>query len=493
MKTSVKRLLSLLCVVAVATATMASCKKDTDVQTSSEEYEIEYIYESEETDGTESEGTETNSTETGASSKDTSSKDTSSKDTSSKDTSSKDTSSKDTASVIKGSGSYHKWDYSSLKGKKVTFAMWTDYIKPYAESVIKTFEKETGMDFEYMNVPQVDYIKTVSGKIGTGTGPDVVIDNSDFPGSLQILAPCNDYVDLSDPIWDADYYNLYTINGKTYSIRAASCIFTGTNMLYYNKTLLSKAGVTSPADLYKAGNWNWDTFTALMKAYKNSSTKVKGTNPMYLDARYTMASIGADVFKYDPKTYSFSNNLNDPLVTKAVSKYAEWTKAGYSANEDILSGKAAMQLTFLTKKDVQSSNVTLNDLACVPAPDYDANNKAVKSVGGKGWGIAKGAQNPEGAGIFIKYYTDPNNYNANEFFINDEATKMFFEDKTSNRPSHMNVLYGVCAANGVDAAPYCMLGSGIDPSQVNVTLDAMKAETTARANKATKVLQDFTK
>ena len=41
MKTSVKRLLALLCVVAVGSATMASCKKDTVDQTSSEEYEIE--------------------------------------------------------------------------------------------------------------------------------------------------------------------------------------------------------------------------------------------------------------------------------------------------------------------------------------------------------------------------------------------------------------------------------------------------------------------
>ena len=147
MKTTVKRLLALLCAVAVGAATMASCKKDTVDQTSSEEYEIEYIYETES-------GDETASGEVDA---------TSNGDNSSKNNPSKNNPS--TPGVIKQSGSYHKWDYSAFKGKTVTFAMWTDFVKPYAEDAIKLFEKETGMKFKYMDVPQTDYVKTVTGKI----------------------------------------------------------------------------------------------------------------------------------------------------------------------------------------------------------------------------------------------------------------------------------------------------------------------------------------
>ena len=115
MKTTVKRLLALLCAVAVGAATMASCKKDTVDQTSSDEYEIEYIYETES-------GDETASGEVDA----TSNGDNSSKNNPSKNNPSKNNSS--TPGVIKQSGSYHKWDYSAYKGKTVSFAMWSDFV-----------------------------------------------------------------------------------------------------------------------------------------------------------------------------------------------------------------------------------------------------------------------------------------------------------------------------------------------------------------------------
>ena len=540
MKTSVKRLLSLLCVVAIGTATMASCKKDTDVQTSSEEYEIEYVYEYEETESTESEGTETDSdaesvssedsaskstSSKGTSSKSTSSKSTSSKSTSSKSTSSKSTSSKSTpsksdttgstASVtssettaskttpskVTGTGSYHKWDYSSLKGKKVTFAMWTDFIKPYAESVIKTFEKETGMDFAYMNVPQRDYVKTVAGKIAQGSGPDVVISNSEFPGTLQILQPVNDYADLSDPIWDKSYTDIYTINGKSYLLCAASSLFGGgggSYVIWYNKTLFKKAGVEDPGTVYTResakNNWNWNTLEGIMKSYANSADKPKGTGTMFTDHTYFLQSIGTDFFKYDPSTLTFSSNVDDPLLENALNKMAEWKKNGYGSSDNILSGKAAMQISFvITKKDIAGSSVTINDLGFVPAPDYDANNPRIKFTGGKGWGIAKGAQNPEGAAIFIKYYSDPNNYDQNEFFVSNEFIDLFYQLKTEDRKEYFSPLYGVLAANGMEGSTYWRVAASVEAGQASTRLSEYKYQTKAQAAKATEVLQKYTK
>ena len=500
MKTSVKRLLSLLCVVAIGTATMASCKKDTDVQTSSEEYEIEYIYETEDPENTESEGTETGTASSGTSSKGTSSKGTSSKGTSSTGTSSTGTSSSGTSSKITGTGSYHKWDYSSLKGKKVTFAMWTDFIKPYAEAVIKTFEKETGMDFEYMDVPQKDYVKTVAGKIGQGSGPDVVISNSEFPGTLQILQPANDYVDLTDPIWNKKYVDIYTINGKAYILNAEGSLFGGGggNLVWYNKTLFKKAGVEDPGKVYAResakNNWNWTTLEGIMKAYSTSPDKPNGTGTMFTDQRYFLTSIGTGFFKYDPKTLTFSSNLGDPLLENALNRFGTWKKNGYGSTNNILSGKAAMHLTFtITKKDIESSSVTINDLGFVPAPDFDANNKRVKTIGGKGWGIAKGAQNPEGAAVFIKYYADPNNYDQNAFFANDEFIDLFFKIKTEARTEYFDSLEGVCAANGVDSPEYWSLAGSVTEGQASQKLAEIKSQTESRAAKATKVLRDYTK
>jgi ABC-type glycerol-3-phosphate transport system substrate-binding protein len=311
----------------------------------------------------------------------------------------------------------------------------------------------------------------------------------------MIEQPVNDYVDLSDPIWDKDFCNLYTINGKTYTISTTSSLFGGSSyIMWYNKTLFNKAGVTNPGELYKAGNWNWDTCTALMKAYKNSPTAVKGTNALFMDGRYMQQSIGAGVFKYDSKSLTFSSNLDNPLVSKALTKMAEWGKDGYIGGNNLLSGKAAMQLSFIiTKKDVQNSKVTINDLGFVPAPDFDSSNPRVKSIGGKGWGIAKGAKNPVGAGIFIKYYSDPGNYNTDDFFVSSEFTDLFFKLKTENIKTYHETLYGVCAANGVNSSEYWNLATGVEPNQIGNKLQTITSQTEARAAEATKVLRNAVK
>ena len=379
--------------------------------------------------------------------------------------------------------------------------MWTDFIKPYADPVIKQFEKETGMDFEYMDVPQTDYIKTVTGKIAAGTGPDVIINNSEFPGIMTIAQPVNDYVDLSDPIWDAAFSKAFTVKGKTYTISADGSFFGGGGAnycLYYNKSLLNKAGVTNPGELYKAGNWNWDTYTALMKAYTNSATKVKGTSAMFLVGSYHQISVGAAIFKYDPNTLTFSSNLDDPLVSKVLTKMAEWGKNGYTGSGNLFSGKAAMQLAFtMTKKDVAANGtgITVNDIGVVPAPDFDSENKRVKIVSGKGWGIAKRAKNPVGAGIFIKYYSDPGNYDADEFFVTSELRDLHFKQKSeTSAPEYFECMFGVASANGIQGGPaYWNLAQGVAPDQISKKINEITKQTEARAAEATKVLRNAVK
>ena len=492
MKTSVKRLLALLCVVAVGSATMASCKKDTVDQTSSEEYEIEYVYETEEGEATASGEGETS---TGASS----GKNNSNKNNSNKNNSNKNNSSTASSTgVIKQSGSYHKWDYSKFKGTTVTFAMWTDFVKPYADNAIALFEKETGMKFKYMDIPQTDYVKTVVGKIASKEAPDVVIENSEFPATMSILQPVNDYVDLTDSIWDKDYLEAYTINGKTYALCCEGSLFGGgggAHLLWYNKTFLKKAGVPEPAELYAAGNWTWDTLGELMKQYVASPTKVSGTGAMYFDDSYFLSSIGASFYNYDPKTATFTSNIDDPLLTKAITKLGEWSKAGYAKNSGhLLSGGAAMQLTFtITKQDVKASKVSINDLGFTYPPNFDSENKIVTSVGGKGWGICKGAKNPEAAGIFIKYYSDPGNYDAGEFFVNDEFTDLFFKVKTMEAKKYRNVNYGVLVASGERADKYYNVGKNADPNQVSAYINSMKNAVKKEAEEATKVLQQAIK
>ena len=90
----------------------------------------------------------------------------------------------------------------SVKGTTVKFATWiTHDTNVETKDVLKGFTKKTGIKIEIVNVPQGTYMSKMVSLIAAGNSPDVFVDNSEFPVSLKIAQPVNNYVNLKDSVW----------------------------------------------------------------------------------------------------------------------------------------------------------------------------------------------------------------------------------------------------------------------------------------------------
>lgn len=425
-----KRIGALLLVV-VMIFSLAACKKSND-DTSSDyiEYvtEVEYVTEDGETvDG----GNDT---------------------TSKKEGSGKDSSTgKDTSK-----------DSNSLKGTTVRYAIWADYDK----SVVSKFEKKTGIKVKIDSVSQGDYTNTVASKIASASkdnpGPDVFFCNNFFPWCLEALQPIDAMkLDLSDPIWDKGIIDYSTINGKSYFVNTVGNFWTEVDCLYFNKNVLKQAGV--PESMYpdkqaEAGTWTWDALGLIMKQVKEQLGE--GYYGAYLDYGAMVASAGCE----DPvfKNGKFVNGLNSHTIDVNV-KLAEWYTAGYvkgfspTYRDDFIAGKTAIAVThaYGLKANGYWKKMNSDQIGFTYIPDFSSTVKAKTAGMLRGWGLCKGASNPEGAGAFLRYYLDVNNYNTSSLFLNSAAETFFFKltsgVKTTDKVLHQDEpgVYAQCTPDQV--------------------------------------------
>ena len=469
MKTSLKRFLSLMCVVAIGITSMASCKKQPKSdETSSDEYEIEYRYESDGSTGSQG-GTATGSqggTATGSQG--------------------------GTATGSQGATTDLAKKY---KGTTVNFAIWSDY----NADAIKSFEKKYNIKVNVMNTAESDYINTIVGKIASGNAPDVVFDNGMFPASLQILQPITaaDTINLSDPIWDKTYNDFFTFNGKVYEVATVSGYWTENGLFFYNKKLFKNAGVPTPEDLYKKGNWNWDTFETLMKQLKEKLPT--GVYPMDKgDDIQNAAKVGTSLYYYDHNSKSIKTGAGDAFFTEVMTRISKWQNTDHYFGGKFYDGTAAMIFGGLwgLRNNGQFAQVKdKSNIGFTYVPDYSSSKKApARSFSSRGYGICKGAKNTGGAGLFIRYYLDISNYNLSSEFISEAARDFFYEVSSKSASNvFMTVERGVMVANGQKNDGLYNFAVNIQPDQMSNQINTQKNVFNSYVKKANNIIENNTK
>lgn len=492
MKTSLKRFFALMCIIAVG-MTATACKKSPKPSDESSSTEIIWVDEEDEgnasgNDSTVSDG-QSNSNN-------------SSKNNSRNSSSGKNNSGGSHASNNNSSGSQTSNNLADkYKGTTVTFATWEKLDKIDAKKVVSDFQKKYGIKVKIMEVPQSDYIKIVTGKIASGEAPDIVFDNGEFPASLALLQPITvaDTIDLSDSIWDKDFLNLLTINGKTYEVSTVSGIMSEAKVFYYNKTLLKNAGCPMPADLYANGQWTWEAMESIAKKYVSYAGK--GNYGMQIiGTQDLLGTIGTGFYVYDNNSHKIANGMNSNIFVPALTKMAQWMKDGIAtmAASAFINRKAAMKIDGawgLKKNGAFKEMANQNEIGFTYVPGYDANHNGKYASGIRGWGISKGAKNPGGAGLFLRYYLDTNNYDTGSIFLNSEAQSFFFKlTGTSKAEMYIDCVTGVTKMTGEDEYnTYRIFISNTDPNQVAAKASSLKNIVDAGVAKANKQISESIK
>ena len=377
------------------------------------------------------------------------------------------------------------------RGTTVVFA--TTILSSGDESgpVIKNFEKQYGITVKEILVG--DNVNEIAGLLASGTNVDVMRVNSDFPAAMAVLQPITAAkLDMTDPIWDQSVFKYTTFGGEPYLCNTISNVWTENACVIYSKGLLQRANAYTPEQYDAQGKWTWDAFATIAKQVDSIDGLGTGIRGCYDTNNFLLGSIGCALYKYEDG--KFVNGLKDPLHREAMAKIASWNKEGfYSGYIPFSEGKVGM-VTGLAgwslKKNGSNANYNWNDIGFYYLPAYKEGMKVGGTAMLKLWGICRGADNPVGAGIFLRQYLDSSNYNTKDAFISDEAATFFFSmtdnigmDNFTPMFTHVDSTEKLTGFYEWDWEK-CAYG---DPNQVNVSFDKLSSS----VDKACEVMNKF--
>jgi len=423
-----KKVLSILLVMAFCVLQMTGCKKEPKVV-----YSDDVVYIDENGSETKTDSSQTNGTESNAHT---------------------------------SSGNNSSNANSSLRGSTVTLASWEEFNNTERGKVIEKFTKETGIKVKIVPVTQNDYTVKLASRMSAGSPVDIFIDNQEFPRTLSFAQPITNAegIDLNDSKWDQNIIKTSTINGKTYFINAQWDL--RYFVLSYNKSLFE--GITNPEEYVKNNNWTWDTFTKAAKSITALGSEYVGA---HFSTPIFMAAYGASYIKYDTSAQNFYSATNEQSFKDVWQFILEGYKAGYLNptynSEKLISGTCGMSINDSTalQKEGYYSGMKESDWGFTYLPKKSASDSDYPRAGLMfAYGLMKGAPNAKAAGTFLNYYLDEKNWNSDNFYANSKA-KVFAKELASRGVTSTDYMF-IC--KGPLAITYTYGYSEIDKIFLNL-------------------------
>ncbi len=131
---------------------------------------------------------------------------------------------------------------------------------------IEMFEKKYGGSIKWYPTTWDNRYTDLSTNILGGEGIDFFpSDANNLPKGIVngMFVPVDDYIDLDSDIWSEtkNAMELLNFNGKHYEFVTG---VTAEQVTIYNTQTIEENGFEDPWELYKKGEWNWDTFEQML-------------------------------------------------------------------------------------------------------------------------------------------------------------------------------------------------------------------------------------
>lgn len=214
--------------------------------------------------------------------------------------------------------------------KKIKWLSW--YEIPETSAAVELFKKIYGIPeqgssdypeieadnvFTYQKVAYEQRYTTLSTLVASGNPPDIFpfqIEN--FPYSAyQNLFQCIDgIIDTTTEEWadTREAMDRFMWNNKNYCAITEVSTF---SLLWYRRSVVEEAGLDDPYELYKAGNWTWDTFLEMCDSF-SSPDEGKYCLDGYNPENSFIGTTGTPLI--DIIDGKLVDNLNNPSIEKCM-------------------------------------------------------------------------------------------------------------------------------------------------------------------------------
>jgi len=280
----------------------------------------------------------------------------------------------------------------------------------YQKRIDLLVQKYPDLSVKLQLIPSGSYGGTVQAMIADGSGPDImeIAEDVNVYSSKNQLLPLDDLVKKNALDLKASYGtvgSIYSYKDKVYAIPDRS----GAMIVYYNKTLFSKAGLKAPT-----AHTTWeemlDSFKALSVPGKQWGYAGAGWWPQWWSVAYQNGGTIIDPASGKPA-------VNSDAVVEALRWVGDLTTkygvvpnkrqyaqmgAGVDGDRAFANGKVAVNTTGFWA----ISGLLKSDIEWDIAPMWRGKQQAVSAFG-SGLAISRTAKDPDSAFKAIRFLTSP--------------------------------------------------------------------------------------
>ncbi|MCM1380817.1 MAG: extracellular solute-binding protein, partial [Muribaculaceae bacterium] len=183
--------------------------------------------------------------------------------------------------------------------------------------------------------------------------------------------------------------------------------------VYYNTETLEENGLDDPWDLYKAGEWNWDTFKGMLADFVDEDNDQYGLDNWYNEMALTY-STGVPMISFVDG--HLQCNFKDPTIERAMNFQYELYNAGLVANLEQYDWVIQPQMMGEKRQvlwiggsweaegdpEAWAMKIPPENLGIAPTPNPADAEHPYQAAALEGYVLCKGSANPEGAARFAE-------------------------------------------------------------------------------------------
>ncbi len=282
------------------------------------------------------------------------------------------------------------------------------------------------------------YFERLGTLVAADSSPDITrYEWASFPHGISrnMYTPIDTYIDLDSDLWVGmkDIAEQFAYSGKHYYV---PYMLSSNFAINYNKCVLEEHGLEDPMELYKNGEWTWDSFRDLLRKWCDISPDHIGYTGV--GAMSFIATTGTKVI--DVQNTEIINNLNSDKIVRCMEFLEDLYRQGLTGTGYVDPGEAFVdgKTLFLGMEPVWSYGAACEslfrknldyDMAFVPFPrDPNADNYYI-AYDSFGYMIPAGAKNIKGAVDWItlnrEEKMDPDNIAKEKAEQTDPSTKYY--------------------------------------------------------------------